>query len=181
MKFLFKINCENEKEFLDHWETIYSDSESENIKETKYTMNIDKPLTTESLQLLYEWKNGGNISNRKKQSIIKNYPLVFIGDEKERYLNPDKPGGPIWNIFYIHILNPNKWPIFDQHVYRAMMYIRKQVIEEIPTSKKSIINAYLNIYIPFIEEFDEPSYKRIDKALYSYGQFLKKAKKFVKY
>ena len=105
MKFSFNLNFENEKEFLDHWESIYSDSVDSKLKETKYAMNINKPLTEESLRLLYEWKNGGKIAKLKMQSIKKNYPLLFNGDAAGRYLDPDKSGGPIWNIFYMHLLN----------------------------------------------------------------------------
>ena len=172
MKFSFILNYENEKEFFDHWESKYSDS-----NEPVYLENINKPLTEESIQLLFEWKNGGKIALKKLQSIRKNYPLVFSGDVKERYLNPNQSGGPIWNIFYIHLLSHSVWPIFDQHVYRSMVYIKKQVIEEIPTNKADIFTLYLKEYIPFVKAFNEKSHRRIDKALYSYGQFLKKVKR----
>jgi len=66
MKFSFILNYENEKEFFDHWESKYSDS-----NEPVYLENINKPLTEESIQLLFEWKNGGKIALKKLQSIRK--------------------------------------------------------------------------------------------------------------
>jgi hypothetical protein len=179
MEFKFELNFKNEKEFLDYWGSVYLYSDPEHLKEIKYTENINKPLTEESRRLLYEWKNGGKISNLKMQSIKKNYPLILEDDVdiKDRYLNPDQSGGPIWNIFYIHLLYPSVWPIFDQHVYRAMMYIKKQVLEEIPKKPAEIFTSYINVYIPFVREFNEKSYKRVDEALYSFGQFLSKVKK----
>lgn len=159
--------------FIEHWSKFY------NYKfEELYTNNIGKPITERSLYELYKWKNGSDLSFDKISSIEDNYPINFEGDYVDRYINPNKSGGCIWNIFYVHILN-QKYPIFDQHTYRSMYYIKNNVICELPTNKSEVYNIYLNEYIPFINYINNPDYRKTDKALFMFGRFLKEASKYL--
>lgn len=174
MNYSFQINCENLNEFIKHWSSKYHYAD-----EYKYNQNIGKPLTERTRKELFEWKNGTIISKIKYDSIIQNYPLSFEGNQEERYLNYRQSGGAIWNIFYLHCLEPAKWPIFDQHTYRAMKYIRTKDIQEIGNTNKQKYKSYLNEYIPFIRSFEGIEHRILDKALFAFGQFLKRTKKFV--
>jgi hypothetical protein len=191
----FQIHCRDIDDFIEYWASKYSYQ-----TEYKYDDNIGKPLTKESRLELFDWKNGSPISKLKLKSINKYYPLSFNGDEAERYLNDkervtvkdlklqeksvftrvdySKPGGPIWNIFYLHCLEPSKWPIFDQHTYRAMVYLQTGEIVEIGKSNKQVYESYKDEYIPFINEFADIEQRQLDKALFSFGHFLKLAKKY---
>ena len=173
MNISFRIHSKDNAEFLLRWASKYRDP-----NENKYLTNIDKPLTTESLQDLFEWKNGSIISKAKQQSIAENYPLSFKGDPAQRYLDHKKPGGAIWNIFYLHCLDSKQWPIFDQHTYRAMRYLNNGAIAEISNINKQKYAAYQSEYIPFLEEFSGSNQRQIDMALFSFGQFLKKVKRY---
>ena len=173
MNISFQIQSKDKAEFLQHWASKYRDP-----NEKKYLSNIDKSLTNESLQELFEWKNGSIISTTKLRSITENYPLSFKGDPAERYLNHKKPGGAIWNIFFLHCLNPKKWPIFDQHSYRAMRYLKTSNITEIGNTNRLKYVAYQCEYIPFFKEFSSSNSRQIDMALFSFGQFLKLAKRY---
>ena len=172
MNISFQINCKNFDDFINHWSSKYSYP-----NECKYENNVGKPLTERSRLELFKWKNGSNISQRKMNSILNNYPLSFTGNEEMRYLNYTKEGGAIWNIFYIHCLKPEKWPIFDQHTFRAMKYMQTGKIIEIGNDK-SKYESYTKEYIPFIQNFKSVGARKLDKALFSFGQFLKTAKKY---
>jgi len=173
MNLSFQINCQGMSQFIAHWSSKYSYSE-----EDKYDNNIGKPLTEKSRLELFEWKNGSVISKKKIESINKNYPLSFEGSQKDRYLNHKKTGGAIWNIFYIHCLAPTKWPIYDQHTFRAMKYMQTGQISEIGNTNKQKYESYIKEYIPFIQSFDDIDHRKLDKALFAFGQFLKIANKY---
>ncbi len=164
------------KLFMEYWSSRYFYN-----LESVYTENIGKELTPERLNHLFEWKNGGKISQRKLKSIQNNYShnrIKNIDELKGIYLNQNYLGGPIWNIFYVHCVKPKIFPIFDQHTYRAMFFIKEKVIKEIPKAKKEIYKIYNDEYIPFYDNFDIER-RKIDKALFTYGQYLKAIKRFV--
>lgn len=170
----FEIKFTNFNDFINHWEKKYFYSE-----ENKYNYNIGYPLTEKSRLELFEWKNGSIISQKKFKSIMENYPLVYNGDREERYLNYKKEGGAIWNIFYLHCLEPDKYPIFDQHTYRAMIYIKTGKIIEIKSTNKQKYEIYIKEYIPFIKSLKGFDNRKLDKALFAFGQFLKIANKYI--
>jgi hypothetical protein len=173
MQFSFKIEIVGKDAFLSHWEPKYKNRHGE-----KYTQNIGKPLTIHSRNDLFVWKNGTSLSRAKAASVDRNYPLIFEGDRRDQYLNHQKPGGAIWNIFYLHCLEPEKWPIFDQHTFRAMRYIKDGKIAEIGKTDKEKYAVYEYEYIPFVQSFKQPDYGKVDRALFTFGQFLKLAAKY---
>ena len=173
MNLSFQIKCRDINEFIEHWAPKYTYQ-----TEYKYDNNIGKPLTKRSRLELFEWKNGSVISALKLKSIEKNYPYSFKGDKAARYLNHKESGGAIWNIFYLHCLEPSKWPIFDQHTYRAMKFMKTGEIVEIKESNKFKYESYVNEFIPFFDDFVGLEQREVDKALFSFGQFLKLAKKY---
>jgi hypothetical protein len=170
----FQINNQNLEDFIEHWSSKYFYESEE-----KYNNNIGNPLTEKSLLELFEWKNGSTISRLKLNSISENYPLSFSGDQEDRYLNHNQSGGAIWNIFYLHCIERNnRWPIYDQHTHRAMMFISSGKIVEIGTSNKSKYASYKD-YIHFLKSLNQTDYRKLDKALFAFGQFLKIANKYV--
>lgn len=174
-------------DFIEHWQGKY---EYRKEIEKLYLNNIRKPLTKESRDELFQWKNGVRLSKDKSDSVERNYPPDFTGSIEDRYLSENQEGGAIWNIFYAHILQPDKYPIFDQHTYRAMLYLQNlmptftefQELEK--KSKANIYDIYRSKYIPFyfgiqyINAKDKDGrYK--DQALFAFGKFLKTALKFL--
>lgn len=71
-----------------------------------------------------------------------------------------------------HCVAPQPWPIFDQHTYRAMHFMKTGEPKEIPDKKSDIYTAYREDYIPFVKRLNAAP-RKIDKALYSFGQFLR--------
>jgi hypothetical protein len=136
---------------------------------------------------LFKWKNGGNIAAKKLKSVRNNYLGAWIDDGglEARYLNPNEDGGPIWNIFYLQCRRPDLYPIFDQHAYRAMIYIQEHTIcGDLNENRRSFIyESYQKKYRTFVNGIRRRAPQRynlrtIDRALYTFGRFLKTAKPF---
>ena len=175
LKLSFAIECNSLEGFLDHWSERYSYKISD---DENYAPHIGKEMTEESRRKLFEWKNGSVLSKRKDDSVFRNYPLSFpIDGLEQRFLDPKGSGGPIWNIFYMHCIDPETWPIFDQHTYRAMHFMQTGEIRELPEAKAVIYSEYKNAYIPFVIRLNS-NRRKIDKALFAFGQFLKMANNF---
>ena len=175
MHLSFAISPANEADFLTHWAAKYNYPNGK-----KYTNNIGKPLTPQSVMELYGWKNGtgDELSAKKRRSVEANYPHDFAGDESARYLDHKKDGGAIWNIFFLHCLKPAAWPIFDQHTFRAMHYLKTGQIKEIGTTNRQKYVQYAE-YRKFHASLSGASARTVDMALFAFGQFLKLAEPYV--
>jgi hypothetical protein len=175
MHLSFFISAPDLPSFLTHWSSRYSYPDDH-----KYTNNIRKPLTENSLKELFEWKNGTGsvIADSKLKSIMENYSLAFSGDKRDRYLNHKRPGGAVWNIFFLHCLEPDAWPLFDQHTFRAMHFMQTGNIVEIGSTDKRRYEAYESRYIPFVRDIETPEPRAVDMALFTFGKFLKTAAKY---
>lgn len=160
-------------EFIEFWSAQYSYD-----LERLYEEHIGKPLTEERVWALYKWKNGGAISTRKMGSIQRAYitqlnAIPKLADQDEAWAYASRlEGGPIWNIFWLHCIAPDLFPIFDQHTYRAMHKIQKGVDAELPTRADDVIAAYFEAYIPFTQDLRRLP-RATDRALFAYGRFLK--------
>src|SRR5436305_214000 len=89
--------------FLDYWASKYSDAERDERLYDPHIGTANLRTDVEALKALFLWKNGGDrISERKLQSIRTNYFEHWTEDDdlERRYLDPDRDGGAIWNIFY---------------------------------------------------------------------------------
>ena len=146
-----------------------------------YDENIGQPLSEERIWQLYRWKNGtSRIAEKKKQSIRLTYisalpdlPSLCSRDDGRSYADSLNCGG-IWDIFWLHCLAPNLFPIFDQHTYRAMARIKGIIPSEIETARRRKLAAYFDVYLPFVDSFGNDIPPRdLDKALFAYGRFLK--------
>ncbi len=164
--------------FIKHWVEIYE--EQNKRVEHLYTDNIGKTLTDERIDALFIWKNGSKISKLKTKSIEDNYKIDPPSQGWEaRYLDHKQKGGQIWNIFYLHIVFPDKYPIFDQHVYRSMCFMQKEKNPKELTlyNGEGKISEYNNKYRDFyacIKEIVGDENRKIDKALFAFGKAIKK-------
>ena len=171
------------KEFVNYWKEKYRYG-----NETVYDFHIAKDLTKEnekndSLQKLFVWKSRRGISGGQQNSINKKKNWLnsvkncdrkqIIKKAEEKYLYRKK-GGAIWNIFFLHCLDPEEWPIYDQHTYRAMMFIKTGEIPKKETNDRERYENYINNYICFFKSMvEECKPREVDKALFAFGEFLK--------
>ena len=171
--------------FVEFWASKYRyDAGSYKYEE------IDKrPLKPDSIRRLFAWK--AMQLNRKSimagehpfvETVIDNFDCfnrlaLNTSEDADNFLTNELKGkGMIWKIFTLHIMYPNRFPVFDQNVYRAMHYVQNGIIEEIPHKNIDKQAAYINEYVPFyteLEELGDCKGRKLDKALFSFGQFLK--------
>lgn len=157
--------------FLEFWDRLYS-----GYDEGFYRTNIGQPLTPQRIERWFEWKNGSVLSARKAQTILRY-------SEPEQQVHADastgkivdflsRDGGAIWRIFWLHLQHPARYPIYDQHVHRAMAFMKRGESLEIPSYNPAKVRTYLGSYVPFFESFLPTDRRRLDRALWSFGKFL---------
>jgi hypothetical protein len=100
-------------------------------KDYLYKQNIHKPVfLLVDVAQLYEWKNGNRLSQKKQaafdtkigarlQRINQLKQELHIDHFREEFADISA----IWKIFLLHIIAPDIYPIFDQHVFRSYSYL----------------------------------------------------------
>lgn len=172
---IYRPTQANQQQFVEFWSLRYQYAE-----EYLYEDNIGQDLTEQRIFNLYQWKNGTPLSNRKRESVHHNFvqrrgellqlePNINAND----FLAQFADGGAIWRIFWLHCWRPNQFPIYDQHVHRAMAFIDNGTKEEIPQYAPRKIEAYINRYLPFHAQFADLDKRAVDKALWAFGKFIK--------
>lgn len=164
----------DQEQFVDFWSQRY-----EYAQEALYVDNIGQELTEQRIVDLFVWKNGTPLSERKRNSVAHNFVArrqelaQFQNNIDARgFLNHFGNGGAIWRIFWLHCHRPDEFPIYDQHVHRAMVYVQTGEIEEIPNYDPRKIDAYINRYLPFHAQFEAIDGRSVDKALWAFGKFI---------
>ena len=175
----FVVNTSSLDDFISFWSVQYNyafdDLYDNNIRLNK--------LEPENLQQLYFWKNGMRLSSNKEIRVNKIVLHIdVINNLKKHGFDPiifDQYFSDmtlIWKIFLIHIICPDEYPIFDQHVYRAYRFINNLPAEPLPESKDKATIKYDNCYRPFYQKIQDEatgfSSKKIDEALWAFGKFL---------
>jgi hypothetical protein len=173
-------------EFVEFWSLRYFDAH-----EHLYTANIEThPRTVETLTELFKWKIGSRFFGHHLKRTVKPHFLSRI--EEARALPPDisaqdflnifRDGGAIYRIFWLHCWHPRQFPIYDQHVHRAMVFIQHGRVDELGEySDEAKIANYLDCYIPFFDSFrnievpfdlraDGVPSRKVDRALLEFGQ-----------
>lgn len=166
-------------QFIECWSKFYNYGGIE-----EYFIHINNnPLTEEDVRELFKWKNGMRLSDKKDISIeAKVIPKLHIinalrnGDEITFQTISDnfRDVSAIWRIFVAHIINPEQFPIFDQHDYRAMKYLQTRIVEELKNNDKVKLNIYEHEYMKFYHSFasEADHYKIFDEAMWAFGKFL---------
>jgi len=171
----YKPHVSQMADFVNFWECQYN-----NPLEHLYTTNIGQPFTSVGIHQLFEWKNGSVLSTPKRRSVEQNYVTHIAkinalpqATNAASFLQEFPSGGAIWRIFWLHCWQPSRFPIYDQHVHRAMVFIEQQRLEEIPERDTEKVQQYLTRYLPFHQKFQGINQRSLDKALWFYGKFVK--------
>ncbi|PJZ23969.1 hypothetical protein CH352_00935 [Leptospira hartskeerlii] len=176
MKFIiFQERDSSKDEFINFWKLRYFyDSDVD------YEKNLQRPLTKDKIKNLFIWKNGRALSELKNETVERNFsqrlkelPKLDADLSPDKFLEKFSEGGVIWRIFFLHCWQPDRYPVYDQHVYRAMYFIKYSKIEEIPKSDYEKINSYLSEYLPWWEEYFKDYGRDADKALWAFGKKIK--------
>ncbi|MEO6437464.1 MAG: hypothetical protein ABIP55_17100 [Tepidisphaeraceae bacterium] len=161
--------------FVRFWSALYDSG-----RYAEYEEKLTKPLSKEGLESLFKWKNGGKLSEAKRESVRVNY-LERLDELNALAPETDAAGflrrfggGAIWRIFLLHCWNPSRYPIYDQHVHRAMTYLESGTASEISSNRETVIHDYLQRYLPFHATFLGAKPRDLDRALWAFGKFLKR-------
>lgn len=167
------------KEFVAFWKQFY-----DYRNESNYQKHINKKeFSAANVLELYIWKNSMPLSNKKKDSIqqkiianlnlINQYKKIKKIDTNE-FRDNFKTVKAVWHIFLLHIIKPNKFPIYDQNIHRAFNYLNnkdwKSINNKISDSAK--LDFYFNTYLHFVEKSKFHDLKALDEAFFAFGQFL---------
>ena len=164
-------------EFIEVWEPYYSE---EKYPDVEYDENMKRPLTPEKALELFKWKNGRRLSSAKEASVRRHFiessePLPTGDDDAAliAYLAQDT-GGVIFRVFWLHCNNPEKFPIFDRRAYDAMAHILgwkgPEVLSKLSYEKQAAM--YVDHYRPFFKGFGIGESRRLDRALWAFGEFV---------
>jgi hypothetical protein len=171
----------DQKAFVSFWADRYP----EDI-ERIYQENVGRELTEERIEDWFAWKSGKRNRNGKpvlSSKKLKSIRAHFVTRRTEmEQIAPDEPassllnrfsnGGAIHRIFWLHCWQPARFPIYDQHVHRAMRFIEDGRREEIPAKNANKIRAYIEQYMPFHARFEGLPQRAVDKALWAFGKFI---------
>ncbi|MCB0409760.1 MAG: hypothetical protein KDD29_06040 [Flavobacteriales bacterium] len=171
-----KVNLES---FIDYWCKLYSYPD-----ENLYEESINKSaFINDDLHKLFAWKNGMKLSKLKTKSLEEKVisKLKIINHQKglkqfdlEFFLNEFQNVSFVWKIFLLHIIRPNEYPIYDQHINRAYNYIHGKEYRNITNtiSDKKKFEFYFNDFLPFVKSIGITDMRKIDKAFFAFGQFI---------
>ncbi len=169
------------EEFVEHWRAYYQYGDSE-----RYSSNIRaREFTPTNLRELYSWKNGMTLkgSGGKEKSLQNKITA------KTRKINQFKLAkrvdldafnmefaniSAVWRIFLLHIIKPRVYPMYDQHVHRAYLFINDKDWSDIHNkiSNEKKLQFYFEHYYPFIKQLNYSNLKALDEALFAFGQYL---------
>ncbi|HEY4109563.1 hypothetical protein [Puia sp.] len=170
------------KTFVQFWRSMYRPN-AETLP--LYLDNIDKQrFTRKDIGELYRWKNSRPYENNpnKRVSVERiQAELPMINRLKQQFVMrafEETFAGisPIWQIFLLHIIQPDVYPIFDQHVHRTHLFLVHQRIVALPTYGKTKLDYYHVHYQPYFNEVrrrHKLDRFELDNALWTLGQFLK--------
>lgn len=168
------------KSFIDFWSDLYFYEE-----EILYLDRITKTqFDYDDIQKFFTWKNGMPLSNPKQNSLDKKIKskLEIINSYKSSndwtisdFQKNFNDLTAVWKIFLLHIIQPNKYPIYDQHIHRAYNFIHgldyKIISSSTVTDREKEI-FYFETYCKFVAEL-KINLRTVDKALFSFGQFIR--------
>ena len=179
---ILKLDFTNnlESSFIDFWSEYYNYAKIEHFYDDTIQLST---FSADDIKMLFEWKNGMKLNGHvpKEASVNKVLSkLDIVNQLKSKFdittFNSNFNGmSAIWKLFLLHIIRPCQYPIFDQHVYRAHFFIVNKEIKEIKESNKYKEEYYFKTYMPYYHSLTslEPDLRKIDKALWSFGKFLK--------
>jgi hypothetical protein len=171
----------SQAEFLRFWSREYDFADEE-----VYDAYIGKRLTEQRVLELFRWKHGRKLPQEQQASIRRHFInrlkdlRQFSGHlEPTTFFHHFSRGGPIRRIFFLHICRPNEFPMFDQHVFRAMRSLQSRAPTKLPRNEERVIQMYNQDYRRFHGSFSSTP-RTVDKALWAFGRFLKSDYKFMK-
>lgn len=170
--------------FIDFWDKTY-DYLADNLDYERYVVKRDSSFTFNPVNLrkLFEWKNktGENLTAKKEATVdglinkIDDLNILLVSWDEVLFKQQFGKISAVWQTFLMHIIQPNQFPIFDQHVYRAYTYLQTGKADELTSTNKQKLRHY-EVYRSFFDAVRHESGcnpRHLDKAFWAFGKFLK--------
>jgi hypothetical protein len=166
-------------ELVSYWSAVYPEADDAEL----YTPNIGS-LSPQAVRNLFRWKFGGRFAAATGQAVDA-YVIPRLSEiaalprslRAHEFLERFAEGGAIFRVFLLHCWQPDRFPIYDQHVHRAMAVIENSRCEEIEAwSDSRKVAVYLERYIPFHAKFSQEDHRAVDRALWAFGKFMKNSR-----
>jgi hypothetical protein len=179
--------------FVECWERYYKGNDREYSNE----LNIGNDLTEQNITRLLRWKDPRMLTHPRKTDGEPNPRVTRVLEQiasLNRFRNGNLtagdfqritqnifPNGIIWQLFLFHLARPADWPIADQHVFRSYSVLFNAAVPDSITAFGAYSKAFLDLAAKFrkcaeIEDNDQAFVvrinKRLDNALFAFGQFL---------
>ncbi len=179
----------NWQEFINFWKEYYYDPQNQDKK--YYFPHLRKRVfKSEDVICLLKWKlqNTYHFHSKRYKELVNKYINQINNFKNNKNINFNdfltevaekfSKQLPI-KIFILHICQPNKFPIIDQHTYRSFIFLTENKIikGQIP------YNADLDEYQKFrkfifkIQRKTDINLRHIDRGLMVFGSFLNNSKK----
>ncbi len=177
---ILRIETSDFRSFINFWSRLYTYPSESLYKDIIYKEQFNEA----DLQQLFTWKNGMKLSQLKQNSLdnkiksklnlintLKSNNEVNIVNFRDSFNNVSA----VWKIFLLHIIKPNRYPIYDQHVHRAYNFICELDYNTISNtiSDKEKEQFYFGAYLEFVDGLTGYNLKNVDEAFFAFGQFLR--------
>lgn len=172
----------HERAFIEYWSAVYWTTTKVN---PFYDQVVGQPSFSKSdIRGLFDWKNGIPINGHRQKTASVEWVLRHLTMVNELKQSFDKEVfdehfgrmSAIWQIFLLNLIDHRRFPIFDQHVYRAYRFITDRIIaDKIPGTRQRQLELFHGKYIPFFNGIRPPRMpvRQVDRALWTFGRFLK--------
>lgn len=188
MKLLVFSPTNDFEAFIEFWAQFYDYKSPFELNYDKH-IKIGKPFTHKDILELFEFVYHTGLGRIRTAAIKeKIYPhLDYMNDMKfeasinlEEFESKFDKSPPVTKIFLLHIINPNKYPLYDQNIHNAYNYIHGiDINTPFPRRPDAHMKFYFKKLLPFIEsQKGNLSLKRIDEGLNTFGQLVKRNPNF---
>ncbi|CAH0995087.1 hypothetical protein EMA8858_01207 [Emticicia aquatica] len=189
MNLITFTQTEDFSQFVEVWSQFYDYNSPWEPNYNKH-IKIGKPFTHNDIIKLFEWENQAGLGRIRAGAIKdKIYPEIdYVNDMKfeesidiNEYNNKFITVPAVSRTFLLHIIKPEVYPLYDLNVHIAYNFIHDidSKLHPFPVRPEDKIKFYFRKLMPFIESVrGNYSLKKVDEALNSFGQLIKRNPKF---
>jgi len=183
---LSKVTCGSPEDLVDYWEQFYEDSkqhsDAEFLSHLKWKSG---KLTGDDVRYLFAWKYRP-VPSWDPHLIIRrlrelNELRFREGRSVVEFAKEFSKEGPVKRFFICHIINPRRYPVWDQYMLKAHLLITgrgdvdqtdKLIHDE---SEYESYRADFNDWVTQVpsktrNSIEYPAFRRLDRALFALGK-----------
>ena len=161
--------------FVNFWSDLYHDP-----RQCAYEELIHQPLTPTTAKKLFCWRSKTGYTRPQHQLIEQEFTSkVYLLKKIPRNTSPEgflmrfPRGGPMLRTFWLHLWQPDRYPLFDSHIHRGVCHVLAIEHQELSTlGEMGQLHAYLDLYLLLHQSFKNTEARKTDHAFHALGKFL---------